>query len=79
LQQVEQRLGIVKGLASLAEVAAQVQAERETRLLGAAARLLLATSPYGEEANRRSAVARAHLDAASFEAGQTMTEVQTIT
>ena len=83
MQQVEQRLGIVKGLAGLAEIAAaQGQAERAGRLFGAAARLLLATSSYREEVQRRSAAARAHLDAATFEvgwtAGQTMTEEQAI-
>jgi hypothetical protein len=84
MHQVEQRLGIVKGLAGLAEMAAaQGQAERAGRLFGAAARLLLATSSYREEVHRRSAAARAHLDAATFEvgwtAGQAMTEEQAIT
>ena len=81
--QVEQRLGIVKGLAGLAGMAAvQGQAERAGRLFGAAARLLRATSSSREEVNRRSTAARAHLDAATFEAGwaagQTMTEEQAI-
>jgi predicted ATPase len=84
MHQVEQQLGIVKGLAGLAEMAAaQGQAERAGRLFGAAARLLPATSSYREEVNRRSAAARARLDAATFEAGwaagQTMTEEQAIT
>jgi predicted ATPase/predicted negative regulator of RcsB-dependent stress response len=84
MQQVEQRLGIVKGLAGLAEGAAvQGQAERAGRLFGAASRLLPATSSYREEVNRRSAAARARLDAATFEAGwtagQAMTEEQAIT
>jgi predicted ATPase len=84
LQRVEQGIGIVKALAGLAEVAtAQGQAERAGRLFGAAARLLPATSSYREEMNRRSAAARAHLDAATFEAGwaagQAMTEEQAIT
>jgi predicted ATPase len=84
MHQVEQRLGIVKGLAGLAEVtAAQGQAERAGRLFGAAARLLPATSSYREQVNRRSAAARANLDAATFEAGwtagQAMTEEQAIT
>ncbi len=84
MHQVEQRLGIVKGLAGLAEIAAaQGQAEQAGRLFGAAARLLPATSSYREEVNRRVAAARAHLDAATFEAGwaagQTMTEEQAIT
>ena len=78
MQQVEQRLGIVKGLAGLAEIAAaQGQAERAGRLFGAAARLLPATSSYREEVNRRSAAACARLDTATFEAewaaGQSMT------
>jgi predicted ATPase len=84
MHRVEQRLGIVKGLAGLAEVAvAQGQAERAVRLFGAAARLLPAPSTYREEVNRRVAAARAHLDAATFEAGwmagQAMTEEQAIT
>ncbi len=81
---MEQRLGIVKGLAGLAEIAAaQGQAERAGRLFGAAARLLPATSPSREELNSRSAAARAQLDTATFEAGwtagQAMTEEQAIT
>jgi predicted ATPase len=84
MHEVEQQLGIVKGLAGLAEIAAaQGQAERAGRLFGAAARLLPATSTYREEVHRRSARARAHLDAATFEvgwtAGQTMTQEQAIT
>jgi predicted ATPase len=84
MQQVEQRLGIVKGLAGLAEIAAaQGQAERAGRLFGAAARLLPATSSYREEVHRRSTAARVHLDAATFEAGwtagQAMTEEQAVT
>jgi predicted ATPase len=84
MRQVEQWLGIVKGLAGLAEVAAaQGQAERAGRLFGAASRLLPATSTYREEVHRRSTAARAHLDAATFEAGwtpgQAMTEEQAIT
>ncbi len=84
MQQVEQRLGIVKGLAGLAEIAAaQGQAERAGRLFGAASRLLPATSYYREELPRRSAAARAQLDAATFEAGwtagQAMTEEQAVT
>src|SRR6266516_641302 len=84
MQQVEQRRGNVKGLAGFAEVAAaQGQAERARRLFGAAAGLLPPTNSYQEEVNRRSAAARAHLDAATFEvgwtAGQTMTEEQAIT
>jgi predicted ATPase len=84
LQRVGNELGIVKGLAGLAEVAAaQGQSERAGRLFGAAARLLPATISYREEVNRRSAVARVHLDAATFEAGwaagQTMTQEQAMT
>jgi predicted ATPase len=84
MHQVEQQLGIVKGLAGLAEIAAaQGQAERAGQLFGAASRLLPATSSYREKVNRRSAAARAHLDAATFEAGwaagQAMTEEQAIT
>jgi MalT-like TPR region len=83
LWQDMQQLGIVKGLVGLAEgAAAQGQAERAGRLFGAAARLLPATSSYREDMNRRSAAARAHLDAATFEvgwtAGQAMTEEQAI-
>jgi len=59
------------------------QAERAGRLFGAAARLLPATSSSREEVNRRSDAARAHLDAATFEAGwtagQAMTEEQAVT
>ncbi len=84
LQRVEQGIGIVKALAGLAEVAAaQGQAERAGRLLGAAASLLPSDSVYREEVNRRVAEARAHLDAATFEAGwsagQAMTQEQAIT
>jgi hypothetical protein len=83
LPHVEQGIGIVKGLAGLAEMAAaQGQAERAGRLFGAAAHLLPATSSYREEVNRRVAAARAQLDAATFEvgwtAGQAMTEEQAI-
>jgi predicted ATPase len=84
LQRVGNELGIVKGLAGLAEVAAaQGQSERAGCLFGAAARLLPATSSYREEMNRRVAAARAQLDAATFEAGwaagQAMTEEQAVT
>jgi len=83
LQRGGNELGIVKGLAGLAEVAAaQGQAERAGRLFGAAARLLPATSSYLELMNRRVAAVRAQLDAATFEAGwaagQAMTEEQAI-
>ena len=84
MQRVDNGIGIVKGLAGLAEVAAaQGQAERAGRLFGAASRLLPATSTYREEVHRRSASARAQLDVATFEAawtaGQAMTEEQAIT
>ena len=84
MQQVEQRLGIVKGLAGLAEIAAaQGQAERAGRLFGAASRLLPATSSYREEMTRRIAEARTRVDAATFEAGwtagQAMAEEQAVT
>jgi predicted ATPase len=83
LQRVDNGLGIVKGLAGMAEIAAaQGQAERAGRLFGAAARLLPATSSYCEEVQRCIAEARARLDAATFEAGwaagQAMTEEQAI-
>src|SRR5215471_9131384 len=83
MQRVGDELSIVKGLAGLAEMAAaQRRAERAGRLFGAAARLLPATSSYREEVNGRSAAARVHLDAATFEvgwaAGQMMTEEQAI-
>ena len=84
MHQVEQQLGIVKGLAGLAEIAAaQGQAVRAGRLFGAVDRLLPATSSYREEMHRRSAAARTRLDTATFEAGwtagQAMTEEQAIT
>jgi tetratricopeptide (TPR) repeat protein len=84
MQQVEQRLGFVKGLAGLAEIAAaQGQAERAGRLFGAATRLLPSTNSYREQLHRRSTAARERLDAAAFEAGwaagQAMTEEQAVT
>jgi predicted ATPase len=84
LQRVEQGIGIIKALAGLAEVAAaQGQAERAGRLLGAADSLLPSDSVYREDVNRHVAEARANLDAVTFEAGwsagQTMTEEQAIT
>ena len=77
-------LGIVKALAGLAEVAAaQGQAERAGRLFGAANSLLPPASLDREGVNKRIAAARAHLDAATFEAGwaagQAMTQEQAIT
>jgi tetratricopeptide (TPR) repeat protein len=79
MQRVDNGLGIVKGLAGLAEVAAaQGQAERAGRLFGAASRLLPATSTYREEVHRRSTAARAHLDTATFEAGWTAGQAMTV-
>jgi hypothetical protein len=82
--QVEQGIGIVKGLAGLAEVAAvQGQAGQAGRLFGATARLLPANSSYREELNRRIAAARTRVDAETFEAGwtagQAMTKEQVMT
>jgi hypothetical protein len=66
MHQVEQRLGIVKGLAGLTEMAAaQRQAERAGRLFGPAARPLPATSSSRGEVHRRSAATCARLDAAT--------------
>ncbi len=83
LQRVDNGLGIVKGLAGLAEVAAaQRQAERAGRLFGVADRLLPSTSNYRDDLNRRVAEARSHLDATAFmagwTAGQAMTEEQAV-
>ncbi len=83
MRRVDNGLGIVRGLAGMAEVAAaQGQAERAGRLFGAAARLLPSASLYREEMNRRVAAARANLDAATFEAGwaagRVMTQEQAI-
>jgi predicted ATPase len=84
MQRVDNGLGIVRGLAGMAEVAAaQGQAERAGRLFGAADRLLPSASSYRDDLNRRVAEARAHLDAAAFAtgwtAGQAMTEEQAVT
>jgi len=84
MQRVDNGLGIVRGLAGLAEVAAaQGQAERAGRLFGAADRLLPAASLYRNDLNRRVAEARANLDAARFEAGwaagQAMAQEQAVT
>jgi predicted ATPase len=83
MQELEQQLGVVKGLAALAEMAAvHGQAERAGQLFGAAARLLPVTSSYREEVDRRSAAARAQLDRVTFEAGwragQALTEEQAV-
>jgi len=84
MQRVDDGLGIVRGLAGMAEVAAaQRRAERAGRLFGAADSLLPSNSMYQEDMNRRSAAARENLDAATFEAGwtagQSMTQEQAIT
>ncbi len=84
LQRVDNGLGIVKALAGLAEVAeAQGQGERAGRLFGAASRLLPAANTYRDDVNRSVAEARAHLDAAAFEAGwaagQAMTQELAVT
>lgn len=81
---VEQQIGIVRGLAGLAEMAAaQGLAERAGCLFGAATRLLPSTSSYREEVLRRVATVRVQLDTEAFEAGwaagQAMTEEQAIT
>ena len=81
MQRVDDGLGIVRGLAGMAEVAAaQGQAERAGRLFGAADRLLPSASSYRDDVNRRVAATRDHLDAAAFAtgwtAGQAMTDEQ---
>lgn len=84
MQGVNDGIGIVRGLAGLAEVAAtQGQAKRAGRLFGAAARLLPAAGPYRDDLNSRVAAAAAHLDAtayaAGWDAGQALAEEQAIT
>jgi predicted ATPase len=84
MQRVDNGIGIVRGLAGMAEVAAaQGQAERAGRLLGAADRLLPSASSYRDDVNRRVAEAHAHLDAAAFTTGwttgQAMTQEQAVT
>ena len=84
IQGEDDGIGIVKGLAGLAEVAAaQGQAERAGRLFGAAVRLLPSASNYREDLNRHIAEARSHLDETAFmtgwTAGQEMTEEQAVT
>jgi predicted ATPase len=84
MQGEDDGIGIVKGLAGLAEVAAaQGQAERAGRLFGAAVHLLPSASNYREDLNRHIAEARAHLDATEFTAGwtagQAMTGEQAVT
>src|SRR5207245_716856 len=84
MQRVDNGLGIVRGLAGLAEVAAaQGQAERAGRLFGAADSLLPSASHYRDDLNRRVAKARAHVDTTAFTAGWTagkaMTEEQAVT
>jgi predicted ATPase len=79
LQRVDNGLGIVRGLAGMAEVAAaQGQTERAGRLFGAADSLLPSNSMYQEDMNRRIAAARAHLDAATFEAGWSAGQAMTV-
>ena len=83
MQRVDNGIGIVRGLAGMAEVAAaQGQAERAGRLFGVADRLLPAESLYREDLNRRVAEVRAHLDATAFmtgwTAGQAMTGEQAV-
>jgi predicted ATPase len=78
LQRVDKGIGIVRGLAGLAEVAAsQGQAEQAGRLFGAADRLLPAASNYRDDLNRRVAEARTHLDATAFTAGWTAGQAMT--
>jgi len=84
MQRVDNGLGIVKGLAGLAEVAAaQRQAERAGRLFGVADRLLPSASLYRDDLTKRVVEARMHSDATAFTvgwtAGQTMTEEQAVT
>ena len=79
MQRVDNGIGIVRGLAGLAEVAAaQGQAERAGRLFGAADHLLPAASNYRDDLNRRVAEARAHLDATAFTAGWTAGQAMTV-
>ena len=84
MQRVDNGLGIVRGLAGLAEVAAaQGQAERAGQLFGVADHLLSAESLSRDDLNRRVAEVRAHLDATAFmagwTAGQAMTQEQAVT
>jgi hypothetical protein len=84
MQRVDNGLGISRGLAGLAEVAAaQGQAERAGRLFGVADHLLPAASNYRDDLNRHVAEVRAHLDATAFmtgwTAGQAMTQEQAVT
>jgi predicted ATPase len=79
MQRVDNGIGIVKGLAGLAEMAAaQGQAERAGRLFGAADHLLPAASNYRDDLNRRVAEARAHLDPTAFTAGWTAGQAMTV-
>ena len=87
VQAVDSGMGLVRGLAGLAEVAAaQGQAERAGRLFGAAGRLLPAAGAYQEDRDdlhRRMAEARSNVDTTAFTsgwtAGQAMTDEQTVT
>ncbi|HEX6551855.1 MAG TPA: DUF4062 domain-containing protein [Ktedonobacteraceae bacterium] len=83
MQRVDNGIGIVRGLAGMAEVAvAQGQAERAGRLFGVADRLLPAASNYRDDLNSRVAEAHARLDTTAFTvgwtAGQAMTQEQAI-
>ncbi len=79
MQRVDNGLGIVRGLAELAEVAAaQGQAERAGRLFGAADRLLPSASLSRDDLNSRVAEARMHLDATAFTAGWTAGQAMTV-
>jgi tetratricopeptide (TPR) repeat protein len=84
MQGLDDGLGIVRGLAGLAEVAAVLgQAERAGRLFGGADRLLPSGGNYRDDLDRRVAEARARLDATAFAVGlsaaQAMTQEQAIT
>ncbi|HEX6543592.1 MAG TPA: DUF4062 domain-containing protein [Ktedonobacterales bacterium] len=70
LRGVDDGIGIARGLAGLAEVAAaEGQAERAGRLFSLADRMVPFADPYGEELNRRVADVRPRLDATAFMAG----------
>ncbi|HEV8190689.1 MAG TPA: NB-ARC domain-containing protein, partial [Ktedonobacterales bacterium] len=84
MQAVDDEVGVARGLAGLAQVAAvQGQAERAGRLFGAADRLLPSAGLYRDDVNGRVAEARTHLDARAFTdgwaAGQAMAEEQAVT
>ena len=76
MQGMDDGIGIVNGLAGMAEVAAaQGQAERAGRLFGIACRLLPSSGLYREDLNRHVAEARARLDVTAFTAGWTAGQV----